>query len=165
MKIRALSAVLLVIPAMGGCASLDSGYQAALQNRNAIGDQCNEIRDAWRAQKAEGATVEEIEAGRQRVMTCAAYFRQAQANLEAAWVRHRAAMQDLSRGLNSLGNSFEAAGSGYGPASQSISASPSVPQPVPAPGPDGMYVRPDISHGCVGNVPVQGPGLNPCPSR
>lgn len=47
---------------------------------------------------------------------------------------------------------------------------PMLPAPMPQPSPPSpdlgdVYSRPEPAHGCVGQVPVSGPGFNPCPSQ
>src|ERR1700752_3915255 len=45
---------------------------------------------------------------------------------------------------------------------RAVSAPPAAPGPNPLSGYP-SYVQPPLPHGCVGQVPVSGPGFNPCP--
>jgi len=44
-----------------------------------------------------------------------------------------------------------------------LSAPPAPPTPAPTIDLSHMYDRPAVPHGCAGYIPVNGPGLNPCP--
>jgi hypothetical protein len=163
MNSRSMLGVALGGLVLAGCVSWDHHYTDAVRVRNEIGDQCNALRDTWRADLAAGAPVEAVASDHQRMMTCVADFRQAQANVEQAWNAHAAAVAQLGRALGSAGDDFSAAGARYGQAAQSIQPPPAPPPPNPVGTLDDLYKPAPLPHGCIGEVPVSGPGLNPCP--
>ncbi|HEY5239195.1 MAG TPA: hypothetical protein VIJ62_12500 [Rhizomicrobium sp.] len=67
----------------------------------------------------------------------------------------------LSRSLQQTGTALQNTNGNYN--SQSFTPPP-PPSPPNDSGLSGMYTRPPVPHGCVGQVPVSGPGFNPCPS-
>lgn len=76
------------------------------------------------------------------------------------------ALQAVCQGLQSFGNSMQESANAYQRAADSIAsqAPPQPPDPSPVGTLDGLYIRQPQPHGCVGQVPVNGAGLNPCPS-
>lgn len=162
MNLRVLGVVLMVLPA--GCASMDPSYRSALQARDALGDRCNGYRDAWRADITSSAPPQTIEADRQRTNACAADFRVAQAHLEQVVAARSAALQEVGAALQAAGDNVDSAATRYGQAARDIQPPPTPPQLPQGPDLSASYQYQAPPHGCAGNVPVSGPGLNPCPS-
>ena len=160
MKVLVLGLLCFVL---AGCASWDHHYTSAVAVRNQIGDQCNVLRDTWRADMAAEQPVSTIETDHQRMMMCVADFRRAQSDVEAAAAAHAAAVAQLGASLQSAASDMRVTATTYRQAAQSIQRPP-PPAPLP-PVPDlsDMYAHTPPPHGCLGLAPVPGPGLNPCP--
>ena len=70
--------------------------------------------------------------------------------------------QAIGRALQSAGGDMQQSGYAYGRSAASIQTPLFVPTSAPAGTLDGFYAPISQAHRCVGQVPVSGPGENPC---
>jgi hypothetical protein len=153
--------------ALAGCSSYGGSYARMDASERALSEQCGSLDRRFMGIAQDPSISAEVygDAYNQARSCHVAYEEMLELDAQQA-NRRAAALRAVGQAMDSAADSLGQARQAWGRAAADVGANPPPEPPMASPAPelDLGYLPKPAPHGCIGQVPVSGPGLNPCPS-